>query len=85
MISNEELFAAGIRQKWVDEGCRIKVTCSPRERKWRVMVWTDYQTQKDDPNMSHFKSWKGTGPFTGVGKTEAEATMNLMEQLNGDS
>jgi hypothetical protein len=73
--------ASKARQKLVDDGCRIKVTCSPRERKWRVMVWTNYKTKKDDPSISHFKGWAGNGPFEGTGETETEATKNLLDKL----
>jgi hypothetical protein len=69
------------RQGLVDNGCRIKVSCTPKERKWRVMVWTDYKTIKDDKRISRFKGWEGTGPFEGKGDTETEATENLIDNL----
>ena len=72
------------RQKLIDDGCRIKVSCTPRERKWRVMAWTGYQTRKDDSNISRFKGWQGTGPFEGKGDTETEATENLLTVLEAE-
>lgn len=73
--------ASDYRQYLVDQGCRIKVSCTPRERKWRVMVWTDYKTRKDDDRISIFKGWKGKGPFEGKGDTETEATEELKRKL----
>jgi hypothetical protein len=73
---NARLF----RQSLIDQGCRIQVTCSPRERKWRVMVWTDYKTRKDDERISRFKGWSGKR-IEGKGDSETEATENLQNEL----
>ena len=75
--------AAKYRQSLIDEGCKLKMSCAPKERKWRIMVTRDYKTAGERSKEPYRWTRRGGGDdrVSAIGETEAEATANLKKKL----